>query len=101
MPIADSALAICDGDDRVVLDTLCRTKIPVVSCGMCAKNSITLSAFDDKSAMISIQRSFCDIFSKNVPAGEYRIALSKPYSPFAVMACTAALLFHQVIPGKF
>lgn len=93
-------IGICEDSNLKALELFKENKIPVISCGMNAKNTITLSSLD-KAVLVTLQRTITDINGKSILPGEYPINLSRSFSAFSVMASTAALLLHGVIPNKF
>ena len=97
----DGIIGICEDTKPAALKALKDSGTPVISCGMGAKNTVTLSSFGDASLLASLQRTVTDFTGKDKDPSEFKIKLTKRYSPFAVMAATAVLLRSRIKPDVF
>ena len=99
--LSDCAVGICEDSNLSALKILMESGIPVITCGMNPKNTVTLSSLTAASALVSLQRTVTDIFDSEAEPGEFRIKLNRGYSPFAVTASAAVLLFSGILPDEF
>ncbi len=97
----DGLIGICEDKNRKALQIFKNSHIPVISCGMGAKNTVTLSSLEDSSVLLAIQRSLTDFFGNIIDPAEFKIKLTKPYLPFAVMTSTVILLLMGITPECF
>ncbi len=94
-------IGICEDGNLAALKTFKDSETPVISCGMGAKNTVTLSSFGDASLLASLQRTVTDLKGQDIDPAEFKIKLTKKYSPFAVMAGAAVLLLLGIKPDAF
>lgn len=94
-------IGICEETNIKALEIFQKSNIPVISCGMGAKNTITLSSFNSTTLLASLQRTVTDRSGNPLDPGEFKIILTKDYSPFAVMAATSVLLLNGITPERF
>ena len=97
----DGIIGICEDNNTAALKAFKDSETPVISCGMSAKNTVTLSSFGDTSLLASLQRTVTDFTGKDIEPAEFKIKLTKRYSPFAVMASAAVLLIIGIKPDVF
>lgn len=97
----DGIIGICEDTNLKALEIFKSGNIPVISCGMNAKNTITFSSLNSNSVLASLQRSLIDRAGNSVEPGEFKIRLTKAYTPFAVMASAAVLLLNGIVPEEF
>ena len=94
-------IGICEESNKKALQIFQNSAIPVISCGMSSKNTITASSLDSEYMLATLMRTITDINSNDIEAGEYHINLSKNYSPLSVMASVAVLLLLGITPKDF
>lgn len=97
----DGITGICEDKNITALGIFKASGIPVISCGMSAKNTVTLSSLSSGSLLASLQRTVTDLSGGEVEPGEFKIRLTKPYTHFAVMASAAVLLLSGIVPDVF
>lgn len=83
-------VAICSEDDSKSLKALHRMGIPVISCGMCQKSTVTLSSLKKERVMIAVQRQICDSLGRTVPVQE--ISAARDGALYTLMAVTVIRL---------
>lgn len=98
--LPEGFIGICEDCNTPALRLLAQNRLPVISCGMNSRNTVTLSSLAG-TVLATVQRSLTDINGNTVTPGEYKIRLKKSYSPFAVTAAASVLLFHGIIPEEF
>ena len=94
-------IGICEDSNQKALEIFKNSNIPVISCGMSAKNTVTLSSINSETLLAALQRTVTDCTGNEVDPGEFKIKLKKSYAPFAVMASTAVLLLNGITPKAF
>lgn len=94
-------IGVCEESNTKALEIFKASSIPVISCGMGAKNTVTLSSLNSDTLLTSLQRTLTDKSGNPVFPGEYKIKLTKKYSPFSVMASTAVLLLNGILPEEY
>ncbi|MEE1160609.1 MAG: hypothetical protein U0K70_00955 [Acutalibacteraceae bacterium] len=94
-------IGICEDGNLAALKAFKDSETPVITCGMGAKNTVTLSSFGDASLLASLQRTVTDFKGQDIDPAEFKIKLTKRYSPFAVMASAAVLLLIGIKPDTF
>lgn len=72
----------------------------VVSCGMSAKDSVTLSSIGGGSVMLSIQRELPTVTGTVLERQEIPVRCPERASPEDALASSAALLLMGVPPGE-
>ena len=97
---AKNSIAVFAGNTENLRDIM-ESGIPVITCGMNPKNTVTLSSLTAASALVSLQRTVTDIFGYEAEPGEFRIKLNRGYSPFAVTASAAVFLLSGILPDEF
>ncbi|MBQ8532141.1 MAG: hypothetical protein IJ432_01750 [Clostridia bacterium] len=91
-------IGICEDCNQKALELFSKSRIPVISCGMGAKNTITLSSINSETLLTTLQRTVTDINGNEIEPEEFKIKLKKEYLPFSVMASVAVMLLCGVIP---
>lgn len=97
----DGIIGICEDGNLAALKAFKASHTPVISCGMGAKNTVTLSSLGGASLLASLQRTVTDFVGNDIDPAEFKIKLTKKYSPFAVMASAAVLLLIGIKPDIF
>ena len=94
-------IGICEDINHKALEIFQKNGIAVISCGANLKNTITLSSINDSGLLAALQRTVTDNFGNKIDPSEFKIKLTKEYSPFAVMASVAVLLINGIMPSEF
>jgi len=94
-------IGICEDTNQKALQLFEKSKVPVISCGMSSKNTVTLSSLNSETLLTALQRTVTDITGKDIEPGEFKIRLTKGYHPFSVMASVAVLLLFGISPKEF
>lgn len=97
----DGIIGICEDANLAALKAFKACGTPVISCGMGAKNTVTLSSLGGATLLAALQRTVTDFKGEDVDPAEFKIKLTKKYSPFAVMASAAVLLLVGIKPEVF
>lgn len=94
-------VGVCENTDKTALALMKQSGIPVVSCGMDGKNTVTLSSLGTDILSLTLQRAIPDFSGHIIEPGDYVIQLKKEYQPFSVMASAAVLLLSGIEPKAF
>lgn len=94
-------IGICEENNKNALNILKMNNIPVISCGMNSKNTITLSSIDKNNLVAGLQRIVFDLNFNEILPTEFKITLKENYKPFSVMASVGILLLNGIIPIDF
>lgn len=97
----EGIIGICGDSNTKALELFKKSNIPVISCGMNCKNTVTLSSLNSSTLLATLQRTVIDNYGNEVDPGEFKIKLTKNYEPFSVMASAAVLLVNGIIPDEF
>lgn len=92
---------ICEDSNLEALELFRQSGIPVISCGINSKNTVTLSSINGKALLATLQRTVTDSRGSEIEPAEFKIKLNKDYTPFSVMACVAVLLVKGIVPREF
>ncbi len=95
----DGIIGICEEKNIPALKAFKKSGIPVISCGMNSKNTVTLSSINNNTLLATLQRSLTDRAGNNIDPTEFKIHLKKKRTPFAVMASVAVLLLNGKTPN--
>ncbi len=91
---------ICEENNRHALDIFSKNKTSVITCGMNAKNTVTVSSFNTENLLISLQRAISIPYGTLIEPAEFKIKLKKQYKPFSIMASTTILLLLGIYPTE-
>lgn len=94
-------IGICEDENQRALKIFKENNIAVISCGINAKNTVTLSSINSTSLLASLQRTLTDNCGNQIDPSEFKIKLNKNFSSFSVMASIAVLLLNGIIPKEF
>lgn len=94
-------IGICEDSNSPALTVFKHNGIPVISCGMNSKNTITLSSLESDTLFAALQRTVRDSTGTAIEPEEFKIKLTKQYQPFSVMASVAILLLNSIKPQEF
>lgn len=94
-------VGICEDTNQKALEIFKNNNIAVISCGMNLKNTVTLSSINSGDLLATLQRSLTDSSGKIIDPSEFKIRLTKEYSPFAIMASLSVLLLNGICPQEF
>ena len=106
-PVNDSfknAVAIVNSANPQLLAAVSSTGLPVITCGLSPKDSVTLSSIDNDQIVVSVQRAILCTNGSIAEPQEIPFTLSAPIDHFAFMALTAILILlgqaHRLLEGK-
>lgn len=83
------AVAIANSRNSRQLDALARLGIPIISCGMLAKDTLTYSSRTDDGVVISLQRSVSSLYGKEIEPLEVPLMLPARVCGYSLLAYAA------------
>lgn len=94
-------IGICEEKNKTAFETFKKSNNAVITCGINNKNTVTLSSINGDNLLITLQRTLIDINGNHIYPCEFKISLTKPYSPFSIMSAFAVLLLNGITPQEF
>ena len=94
-------VGICEDCNKNAIDIFSKNNMPVITCGMNVKNTVTFSSINDNSLIVSLQRVITDSKGKEIEPTEFKLILTKDYNIFSVMASVSVLLLNGIFPSAF
>ena len=92
---------ICEDINRDAFELLKKSKIPLISCGMNPKSTVTLSSINKDTVSVFLQRIITDINGNDIEPFEFKIKLKKSYSQFSLLSSAVILLIYGITPKEF
>ena len=71
------SIGVCEDSNSEALKLLMKHCVPVISCGMNGKNTVTLSSINSETLLAALQRTVTDCTGNEVDPGEFKIKLKK------------------------
>lgn len=93
-----TVLGICEEDCNAALNVFKNSGVAVISCGLCSKNTVTVSSISKNQLLIAFQRSFINLKGEVIEPREFQINLRKTYNTYSVLAAATALILNSIIP---
>ena len=90
-------IIIASSDDERQLKSLAQAKIPVITCGLSSKDTITFSSKEEESAVISLMRSVKSIYGHTIEPMEIPISFPPKTDDFILLAFTASLILTETV----
>ena len=84
--------AVSSGDDMRALSALQKVKLPLVTCGMSPRDTLSLSARNEQSFSFSLQRELTTVFKKKIEPCELILKNTADFSLQTVAFFTAIML---------
>jgi hypothetical protein len=98
LPIDANAIAIVDSSKEDLLAYVATTGLPAITCGLSAKDTVTLSSMRTDSAVINLQRGVTCFDGSLAEPQEIPIKRPEDADSFAVMAASAICLLAGKSP---
>ena len=90
------AVAIVDSSQDELLEHVCATRLPAITCGLGSRDTITLSSMTAPGAVVDLRRGVTCLDGSRVEPQELPLRLEGPLDSFLLM-CFAAIL---ILSGK-
>ncbi|MEG2336056.1 hypothetical protein [Chryseobacterium sp.] len=92
-----SGIVIASSDDETQRKLLAKSKIPVITCGLSSKDTITFSSKEEECGVISLMREVRSVFGNTIEPMEIPVSFPKHTEPFMVLAYTASLILSEFV----
>lgn len=95
--IPSGFVGICEDKNEKAIEIFESSKIPVITCGMGNKNTVTATSISNGGMLIAAQRAFSDIKGRIIEPFEYKMTGYDGYSSFSVMAAFCIFKIYGMI----
>ena len=89
---AENTIVIANSCDYEQIEYISKTKLPAITCGLFAKDTITLSSIERDSAVINLQRSVTCFNGETAEPQEIPVRFERPVDSYLLMAYAAILI---------
>lgn len=95
------SIGVCEDSNSEALKSLMKNCVPVISCGMNGKNTVTLSSVGGSAALVSLQRTVTDIYGRDREPAEFRIRLTHSPVRLRLRQLLRLFCFSELPPMNF
>ncbi len=88
----EQVVAVVDSGNDALGEQISATGLPAITCGLYARDTITLSSMDTDRAVIGVQRSISCFDGTRADPQDIPVRLHRPVDPFALMSMAAVLI---------
>lgn len=92
LALSEGVVSILETENQAAARTLLHSGATALTCGLTARDTLTLSSISDRNPVISIQRSITAFDGHTLEPCEKRVALHAPLSGYALLSVCAVLL---------
>lgn len=93
--------AVAASDDKRALNIIKNHRVPAVICGMSSSDTISMSAFGENSASVSLQRSIFTPNGQKIEAKELNVSFKRKPNPYIILILSAAMLLSGDNSDRF
>ena len=94
-------IGVCEDNNKNALLCFKKSGNAAITCGINNKNTITISSITEKNVIVTLQRSVIDANGNRLEPMDFKIIITKKYSPYSIMATTIALILNGITPLEF
>lgn len=98
LALSKGIVSILESENEAAARSLLNSGATALTCGLTARDTLTLSSFSDTSPVVSIQRSITAFDGHTLEPCEQPIALHAPLSGYALLSVCAVLLLTGQAP---
>lgn len=98
--LSNNWIAVIDSQNENVGKILKGTGVTAVSCGMSARDTLSISSISEGTAMISLQRTIKTLQNMIVEPRDIEVDFMQELSPFLLLSACAVLLFSGEDGGE-
>ena len=91
-------IGICEDSNTSAIDIFRLNNVPVLTCGISNKNTVTFSSIGKKEFVITLQREIIGLNGKRIFPCDVKLEFSKEYSPEAVLLSVSVICLLGVEP---
>jgi len=88
----ENTVVIANSCDHEQIELISKTKLPAITCGLFAKDTITLSSIEPDSAVINLQRCVTCFNGSTAEPQEIPARLGRPVDSYLLMALAAIFI---------
>ncbi len=89
-------IPVVDTYNTEAVNILKRANIATISCGMSAKDTLSISSLDYSSALVSLQRNIKTLYDNIIEPHDFVVELKKETLPYPLLASCAMLLLSNI-----
>lgn len=90
--LSDGVISILETENETAARMLLHTGTTALTCGLTARDTLTLSSISDTDPVVSIQRAITTVDGHTLEPCEKRIVLHAPLSGYSLLSVCAVLL---------
>ncbi len=94
-------IGICEDVNKEALGNFKKSNNTVITYGTNNKNTLTISSFAENKVLVTLQRTIINSNGKKIEPCEFKIKLTKQYSPYSILSSTAILILNGINPKQF
>lgn len=87
----DGIIGICEDSNFSAIDLFKSNSLPVLTCGISHKNTVTFSSISEKEFILTLQREILDINGNRILPCDVKLNFEKTYSLGAVLLSFSVL----------
>lgn len=100
LSIPAGCLAIVDAGNLAALSVLKKSGVSAITCGMSARDTLTLSSSKERSAAVCIQRQMVSLSGRTLDEREIPVSFESRHDPFSILAACAVLMLADREPEE-
>jgi len=90
--LAAFAVAVVDSQNKALLEHVSATRLPAITCGLAARDTISLSSMTTHSTVIDLRRGITCLDNSHAEPQEIPLRTSAPIDSFLLMSAAAILI---------
>lgn len=91
-PEEGDSIAVVDSSNPRTVEGVSTTRLPAITCGLSPRDTLTLSSYDEDSAVLGVQRAITCFDGSVAEPQEIPLRLSGPIDSFTLMAASSVFV---------
>ena len=100
LSLPDGFCCVLESDNHRAAALLQNSHFPVVTCGMGAKDTLSVASLDDGNAVLSLQRSVAALDGRILEPHDFRVSICTGTGPKQILAVSMTLLLSEIESGE-
>ena len=100
LSLPDGFCCVLESDNHRAAALLQNSHFPVVTCGMGAKDTLSVASLDDGNAVLSLQRSVAALDGRILEPHDFRVSICTGTGPRQILAVSMTLLLSGIESGE-
>ena len=96
LSLPDGFCCVLESDNHRAAALLQNSHFPVVTCGMGAKDTLSVASLDDGNAVLSLQRSVAALDGRILEPHDFRVSICTGTGPRQILAVSMTLLLSGI-----